>query len=235
MRLSPTISLKDGSHALIYRPFQWCWVTNRSHRHTWTQLIVLIRWNCLWISCHFKWRYICNSHSGHPSVSLLTQSAAPDPLRVQSVEQRLLELNRQSTAARSRLLELIEQQRQSVSDRVSPSVSPIPPPGFSPHPAGTERACLAAGLTGRIPIVMGKQENSGIWILCFPGMRSYGKWYKSKKLVVAGENKAWDFQIICSKIECMNWTQTLTCIGHGNCPFCYGIVNKKFLGTLNCG
>ncbi|XP_041717678.2 spindle and centriole-associated protein 1 isoform X1 [Coregonus clupeaformis] len=45
-----------------------------------------------------------------------------------SVEQRLLELNRQSAAARSRLLELIEQQRQSSSSaRVSPSVSPIPP------------------------------------------------------------------------------------------------------------
>ncbi|KAJ8010735.1 hypothetical protein DPEC_G00078250 [Dallia pectoralis] len=45
------------------------------------------------------------------------------------VEQRLLELNRQSAAARSRLLELIEQQKQSsVSFSVSPSVSPIPPP-----------------------------------------------------------------------------------------------------------
>ncbi|KAM9552440.1 spindle and centriole-associated protein 1 isoform 2-T2 [Salvelinus alpinus] len=54
-----------------------------------------------------------------------------------SVEQRLLELNRQSAAARSRLLELIEQQRQSSSSaRVSPSVSPIPPlsaAGLSPE------------------------------------------------------------------------------------------------------
>ncbi|XP_071400370.1 spindle and centriole-associated protein 1 isoform X1 [Centroberyx affinis] len=53
-----------------------------------------------------------------------------------SVEQRLLELNRQSAAARSRLLELIEQQKLSASGRVSPSVSPIPPSAFSPHTAG---------------------------------------------------------------------------------------------------
>ncbi|KAJ8279346.1 hypothetical protein COCON_G00064120 [Conger conger] len=46
------------------------------------------------------------------------------------MEQRLLELNRQSTEARGRLLELIEQQTQTsvsaVSPSVSPSISPIP-------------------------------------------------------------------------------------------------------------
>ncbi|XP_022050766.2 spindle and centriole-associated protein 1 isoform X2 [Acanthochromis polyacanthus] len=52
-----------------------------------------------------------------------------------SVEQRLLELNRQSAAARGRLLDLIEQQKQNVSARVSPSVSPIPPSAFSPNTA----------------------------------------------------------------------------------------------------
>ncbi|MEQ2196428.1 hypothetical protein XENOCAPTIV_027032, partial [Xenoophorus captivus] len=54
-----------------------------------------------------------------------------------SVEQRLLELNRQSAAARSRLLELIEQQKQSISVRVSPSVSPILPPAISANTEGT--------------------------------------------------------------------------------------------------
>lgn len=63
-----------------------------------------------------------------PDVSLcLLQSVVSEgPGCESSVEQRLLELNRQSAAARSRLLELIEQQRQS-SSSVSPSVSPIPP------------------------------------------------------------------------------------------------------------
>ncbi|KAF7669294.1 hypothetical protein LDENG_00203090 [Lucifuga dentata] len=69
---------------------------------------------------------------------LTPQASTHDTLSVSSVEQRLLELNRQSAAARSRLLELIEQQKQSVSAKVSPSVSPIPPSAFSPHSAGGE-------------------------------------------------------------------------------------------------
>ncbi|XP_033864544.3 spindle and centriole-associated protein 1 [Acipenser ruthenus] len=43
-----------------------------------------------------------------------------------SVEQRIAELNRQSVEARSKLLELIEQQKQAAG-AASPSVSPIPP------------------------------------------------------------------------------------------------------------
>nr|XP_014014960.1 unnamed protein product [Salmo salar] len=66
---------------------------------------------------------------------LLQSVVSEGPGCESSVEQRLLELNRQSAAARSRLLELIEQQRQS-SSSVSPSVSPIPPlsaAGLSPE------------------------------------------------------------------------------------------------------
>ncbi|KAK5897877.1 hypothetical protein CgunFtcFv8_015341 [Champsocephalus gunnari] len=59
----------------------------------------------------------------------------PPPLPVSRVEQRLLELNRQSAAARGRLLELIDKQKQSVSARVSPSDSPVPPSAFSPQSA----------------------------------------------------------------------------------------------------
>ncbi|XP_058495674.1 spindle and centriole-associated protein 1 isoform X1 [Solea solea] len=65
------------------------------------------------------------------------QTTSPNTSSANSVEQRLLELNRQSAAARSRLLELIEQQKHSVSSKVSPSVSPIPPSAFSPHRAGS--------------------------------------------------------------------------------------------------
>ncbi|XP_040921836.1 spindle and centriole-associated protein 1 isoform X2 [Toxotes jaculatrix] len=65
------------------------------------------------------------------------QTTSPKALSVNSAEQRLLELNRQSAAARGRLLELIEQQKQSISSRVSPSVSPIPASALSPPiPAG---------------------------------------------------------------------------------------------------
>ncbi|CAL8312257.1 unnamed protein product [Merluccius merluccius] len=71
------------------------------------------------------------------SVLLCVQAAGSCVSTGSSVEQRLLELNRQSAAARGRLLELIEQQKQSASaSPVSPSVSPIPPSAFSPHSAG---------------------------------------------------------------------------------------------------
>ncbi|XP_042366474.1 spindle and centriole-associated protein 1 isoform X2 [Plectropomus leopardus] len=75
---------------------------------------------------------------------LTHQATSPNPLHVSSVEQRLLELNRQSAAARGRLLELIEQQKQSVSAKVSPSGSPIPPSAFSPHTAGGSPELLPA-------------------------------------------------------------------------------------------
>ncbi|XP_014830888.1 PREDICTED: spindle and centriole-associated protein 1 isoform X1 [Poecilia mexicana] len=69
------------------------------------------------------------SPEGTSSASQAVSSSTP------SVEQRLLELNRQSAAARSRLLELIEQQKQSASLRISPSASPIPSSAVSPNAA----------------------------------------------------------------------------------------------------
>lgn len=64
------------------------------------------------------------------------QTPSSSTLSVNGVEQRLLELNRQSAAARSRLLELIELQKQNVAVGVSPSASPVPPSAFSPNTAG---------------------------------------------------------------------------------------------------
>ncbi|KAM9774525.1 spindle and centriole-associated protein 1 isoform X2 [Syngnathus typhle] len=55
---------------------------------------------------------------------------------VSDVQQRLLEVNRKSAAARGRLLDLIEQQKRTLSARVSPSVSPVPPSAFSPRTSG---------------------------------------------------------------------------------------------------
>ncbi|XP_043082909.1 spindle and centriole-associated protein 1 isoform X2 [Puntigrus tetrazona] len=48
------------------------------------------------------------------------------------IEQKLQELNRQSAEARAKLLELIEQQKQS-SLKVSPAISPVPPHSSSTH------------------------------------------------------------------------------------------------------
>uniref|UniRef100_A0A3B4BLV9 Spindle and centriole-associated protein 1 n=1 Tax=Periophthalmus magnuspinnatus TaxID=409849 RepID=A0A3B4BLV9_9GOBI len=53
-------------------------------------------------------------------------------LNMSSVEQRLLELNRQSAAARTRLLEIIDQQKRITSAKLSPSVSPVPHSDVSP-------------------------------------------------------------------------------------------------------
>lgn len=53
-------------------------------------------------------------------------------LNMSSVEQRLLELNRESAAARTRLLEIIDQQKHITSTKLSPSVSPVPHSAVSP-------------------------------------------------------------------------------------------------------
>ncbi len=54
------------------------------------------------------------------------------------IEQKLQELNRQSAEARAKLLDLIEQQKQSTSLSVSPAISPVPPHSSSTHTG----ACL---------------------------------------------------------------------------------------------
>ncbi|XP_051970371.1 spindle and centriole-associated protein 1 isoform X2 [Xyrauchen texanus] len=51
------------------------------------------------------------------------------------IEQKLHELNRQSAEARAKLLELIEQQKQNTSFRVSPAISPVPPHSISTRTA----------------------------------------------------------------------------------------------------
>ncbi|XP_035981449.1 spindle and centriole-associated protein 1 [Fundulus heteroclitus] len=72
--------------------------------------------------------------------SSTSQAESSSPLSVSSVEQRLLELNRQSAAARCRLLELIEQQKLNSLVRGSPSGSPVPPSAFSPNTAAAGRS-----------------------------------------------------------------------------------------------
>ncbi|KAK2859487.1 hypothetical protein Q5P01_004107 [Channa striata] len=82
---------------------------------------------------------------------LAKQEVSSNPVSGSSVEQRLLELNRQSAAARGRLLELIEQQKQSVSSKVSASASPTPQSALSPHtPVG--------GGGPEVPLMLPAQE-----------------------------------------------------------------------------
>ncbi|XP_028290101.1 spindle and centriole-associated protein 1 isoform X2 [Gouania willdenowi] len=76
-------------------------------------------------------RRVQNCKSPVEGANAQSQQTSPNTLSVHSVEQRLLELNRQSAAARSRLMELIEHQKQ----KVSPSASPSRPSEFSPNTA----------------------------------------------------------------------------------------------------
>uniref|UniRef100_A0A673G180 Spindle and centriole-associated protein 1 n=1 Tax=Sinocyclocheilus rhinocerous TaxID=307959 RepID=A0A673G180_9TELE len=62
-----------------------------------------------------------------------TQQGSVERSSTMEIEQKLQELNRQSAEARAKLLELIEQQKQSASLRVSPAISPVPPHSSSTH------------------------------------------------------------------------------------------------------
>ncbi|KAJ0059587.1 hypothetical protein NL108_001966 [Boleophthalmus pectinirostris] len=85
------------------------------------------------------------------------QQAETSVLNMSSVEQRLLELNRQSAAARTRLLEIIDQQKHITSAKLSPSVSPLLHSDVGPvsdHRASSEISLLQE------PILQKKQAAS---------------------------------------------------------------------------
>lgn len=48
-----------------------------------------------------------------------------------SLEERIAELNRQSTEARDKLLQLIEQQKLAATDTVPPMIPPVLPPSLN--------------------------------------------------------------------------------------------------------
>ncbi|XP_072545087.1 spindle and centriole-associated protein 1 isoform X3 [Salminus brasiliensis] len=60
------------------------------------------------------------------------QCVAVNDSSVRLIDERLQELNRQSATARTKLLDLIEQQKQNTCQSVSPAISPIPPPSTGP-------------------------------------------------------------------------------------------------------
>ncbi|XP_039912269.1 spindle and centriole-associated protein 1 isoform X1 [Hirundo rustica] len=68
----------------------------------------------------------------------LTQNPNPDSSQGQShltvsrsLEERIAELNRQSTEARDKLLQLIDQQKSAAADMVPPMLSPVPTPSLN--------------------------------------------------------------------------------------------------------
>ncbi|XP_062841996.1 spindle and centriole-associated protein 1 isoform X2 [Trichomycterus rosablanca] len=81
-----------------------------------------------------------DGHTAPPAGYQTTQQCVrADDSSVKLMEDRLQELNRQSSAARTKLLELIEQQKNSSSHSASPAISPIPTHSTSPPAVAVRR------------------------------------------------------------------------------------------------
>ncbi|XP_062235050.1 spindle and centriole-associated protein 1 [Platichthys flesus] len=104
-----------------------------------------------------------SSSSRRRSQNIQVAETPPNDPSVSTVEQRLLELNRQSAAARGRLLELIEQQKHNVSSKVSPSVSPIPTSALSPQTAagGSPELSVLPPAQERLSQADGERRSAG--------------------------------------------------------------------------
>ncbi|NXY02715.1 SPICE protein, partial [Pteruthius melanotis] len=104
------------------------------------QIAELTRQNALIKAQLSKFRGVSGDKSDclhHPD---LTQHADPSPDSSQgrshlmvsrSLEERIAELNRQSTEARDKLLQLIDQQKSAAADMVPPMLSPVPAPSLN--------------------------------------------------------------------------------------------------------
>uniref|UniRef100_A0A8B9BA52 Spindle and centriole-associated protein 1 n=1 Tax=Anser brachyrhynchus TaxID=132585 RepID=A0A8B9BA52_9AVES len=67
----------------------------------------------------------------HQPDSMQNTNPSSDSSQGQSLEERIAELNRQSTEARDKLLQLIDQQKVAAADLVSPMISSVLPPSLN--------------------------------------------------------------------------------------------------------
>ncbi|CAN8195206.1 unnamed protein product [Coccothraustes coccothraustes] len=97
----------------------------------------------------------------------LTQNADPSPEPSQgqshlmvsrSLEERIAELNRQSTAARDKLLQLIDQQKSAAADMVPPMLSPVPTPSMN----YTENARRTAEVSVPMTVAMDSSKDDSV-------------------------------------------------------------------------
>ncbi|XP_063004492.1 spindle and centriole-associated protein 1 isoform X2 [Melospiza melodia melodia] len=104
------------------------------------QIAELSRQNALIKAQLSKFRGVPGDKSDCLHQQGLTQNADPSPGSSQgqshlmvsrSLEERIAELNRQSTEARDKLLQLIDQQKSAAADMVPPMLSPVPPPSLN--------------------------------------------------------------------------------------------------------
>ncbi|NXR77847.1 SPICE protein, partial [Pycnonotus jocosus] len=111
------------------------------------QIAELTRQNALIKAQLNKFRGVPGDKSGCLHQPDLTQNADPSPDSSQgqshlvvsrSLEERIAELNRQSTEARDKLLQLIDQQKSAAADMVHPMLSPVPTPSLN-YPENARR------------------------------------------------------------------------------------------------
>ncbi|NXR60001.1 SPICE protein, partial [Rhadina sibilatrix] len=103
------------------------------------QIAELTRQNALMKAQLSKFRGVPGDKSDCLHQPDLTQNADPSPDSSQgqnlmvsrSLEERIAELNRQSTEARDKLLQLIEQQKSATADMAPPKLSPVPVPSLN--------------------------------------------------------------------------------------------------------
>ncbi|NWX36767.1 SPICE protein, partial [Notiomystis cincta] len=104
------------------------------------QIAELTRQNALIKAQLSKFRGVSGEKSDCLHQPDLTQNADPSPDSSQgqshlmvsrSLEERIAELNRQSTEARDKLLHLIDQQKSAAAGTVPPVLSPVPAPSLS--------------------------------------------------------------------------------------------------------
>ncbi|XP_064266390.1 spindle and centriole-associated protein 1 isoform X3 [Passer domesticus] len=104
------------------------------------QIAELTRQNALIKAQLSKFRGVPGDKSDCLHQPDLTQNANPSPDSSQgqshlvvsrSLEERIAELNRQSTEARDKLLQLIDQQKSAAADMVPPMLSPVPTPSLN--------------------------------------------------------------------------------------------------------
>ncbi|XP_066428228.1 spindle and centriole-associated protein 1 [Molothrus aeneus] len=104
------------------------------------QIAELTRQNALIKAQLSKFRGVPGDKSDCLHQPGLTQNADPSPGSSQgqshlmvsrSLEERIAELNRQSTEARDKLLQLIDQQKSAAADMVPPMLSPVQPPSLN--------------------------------------------------------------------------------------------------------
>ncbi|XP_030814441.1 spindle and centriole-associated protein 1 isoform X2 [Camarhynchus parvulus] len=130
------------------------------------QIAELTRQNALIKAQLSKFRGVPGDKSDCLHQPDLTQSADPSPGSSQgqshlmvsrSLEERIAELNRQSTAARDKLLQLIDQQKSAAADMVPPMLSPVPAPSL-----GTENARRTVEVSVPMTVTMDSSKDDSV-------------------------------------------------------------------------